>query len=598
MAGRARQRESDPDLIHRERVGAVFRQMPVTLTVTLLNAALMVIVLDGGTNPALLGWWAGLTVLVTLARLAGWQIHRRGRWMHFDTSAWARFLVAGSLVSGILWGGGSALLFPGNPLYQLFLAFVVGGMCAGAVTVNSSYFPSLAAFVLPAAIPLAARFMVQADKLHLAMATMTLVFAAALLFIGRRFNAYFIDTFALQAALAERSRELDETNDSLREEMARRQATEATLRQSQRLEAVGRLTGGIAHDFNNVLAGVIGFVGIAIRRLDKDTHVVPLLENALRSADRGAQLTQRLLAFARKQTLNPKPVDLTALVAGMRALLEQALGPASRIELALDGDPVAAQVDAGQLELAILNLAINARDAMPEGGTLVLGVERRIADGATPPGLPPDHYAVVSVVDEGTGMDEETLANAFEPFFTTKAVGAGSGLGLSMVQGFAAQSGGTVLLASKLGEGTRAEIWLPLADATPSEVAAPASPVPVTAQARILLCDDDADARGAVAEILRGDGHAVREVGAAADALDLLAGGEEVDILITDYAMPGMNGADLLAEARRHRPRLRTLLISGHPAALRDEDRRATILAKPFTPAGLAGRIAELQNQR
>ena len=321
MAGGSKADSWEPGLVQRERVRALYRQMPITLGVTMLNVTLTVLVLEPEAEPVLLWWWAALIAFLTLVRLIGWQAYRTGP--RLETGTWVKFSVAGSLVSGLLWGGGAALLFPGNQLHQLFLAFVVGGMCAGAVTVNSSYFPSLAAFVLPASVPLAARFFVETDRLHVAMGTMTLVFAVALLVIGRQFNTYFIEVFDLQL-------ELDDTNESLRQEIVRHQVTEASLRQSQKLEAIGRLTGGIAHDFNNVLTGVIGFVSIAMRQLDKNGRPAQLLENALRAADRGAMLTQRLLAFARKQTLNPKPVDLAGLVMEMtrRHALDRDRAPA------------------------------------------------------------------------------------------------------------------------------------------------------------------------------------------------------------------------------------------------------------------------------
>ena len=579
-------------LIDAERIKVVYRLMPITLTVTMVNVVLTLAVMGPAADPVILWWWAALVAFVSTVRLGFWRAYRRDG---YGTQFWMRVSALGALAAGVLWGVGAALIYPSWMLHQLFLAFVIGGMCAGAVTVSSAHFASLAAFVLPASLPLAARFIAEGDRLHAAMGAMALIFAAAMLVIGHLFGAHFIETFRLQFALAERGRALDRTNESLREEIARHQATEASLRQAQKLEALGRLTGGIAHDFNNVLTGVVGFVGIALRRLDRDSHLKPLLENALRAADRGTTLTQRLLAFARKQTLNPRPVDLAMLVQDMRSLVEQAVGAACRIEFVFAPGSVVALVDSGQLELAILNLAINARDAMPEGGTLTIDVSPCLADGTTPPGLAKGDYAVVTVTDTGIGMDEETLASAFEPFFTTKPAGAGSGLGLSMVQGFAAQSGGTVELASRKGQGTRAAIWLPRAigeairDARATQHASSAAP------ARILVCDDDPDARGAIGEMLRGEGHAVIEAADAAAALQALSNGGAIDILVTDYAMPIMNGADLAAEAQRLQPGLKTLLISGHPAALRDEILRGTVLPKPFSPTALADRIAKLQ---
>ena len=581
-------------LIDGERVKALYRLMPITLSVTMLNVVLTLAALTdaGDTEPI---WWAAAIALLSIVRLGFWRAYRRSETARVDTQFWMRAAAGGTLAAGILWGIGGWLIYPDGLLHQLFLAFVIGGMCAGAVTVDSAHFTSLLAFVVPASTPLAVRFLAEGDRLHAVMGAMVLIFSAAMLVIGRIFGAHFAETFRLQLALADRGRALDRTNETLREEIARHKATEANLRQAQKLEALGRLTGGIAHDFNNVLTGVVGFVGIALRRLDKDSHLKPLLDNALRAADRGATLTQRLLAFARKQTLNPRPVDLITLVDEMRSLIEQAVGTSCAIRFDFAPGSVVALVDSGQLELAILNLAINARDAMPEGGMLTIEVEPRFCDGTDPAGLAVGDYAVVTVSDTGTGMDEETLANAFEPFFTTKPAGAGSGLGLSMVQGFAAQSGGTVELASRKDAGTRAAIWLPRAIGEPVSDARAAPTPRDVAPVRILVCDDDSDSRAAVVEMLRGEGHGVTEAASAAMALQAMASGAVFDILVTDYAMPVMNGAELAAEAERLRPGLKTLLISGHPAALRDETLRGTVLHKPFSQAALADRIARLQ---
>jgi signal transduction histidine kinase len=595
QTGEAAQDSAWADLIERERMKTLYRQMPIALAVTVINVALTLTVMMQADNAAALWAWAAAIALLTVVRLGLWRAY----WRHpaRDATVWTRVAILGALAAGLLWGLAGLLFYPVDALHQAFLAFVIAGMCAGAVTVSSARFASLVAFVLPATLPLALRFLLESDRLHAVMGVMVLIFAAALLLIGRLFGGYFTDTFRLNLALAERGRALDRSNASLRAEIARHETTEATLRQSQKLEALGRLTGGIAHDFNNVLAGVIGFVGIALKRLDKDVHLKPLLENALKAADRGAALTQRLLAFARKQTLNPRPVDLAALVAEMRPLIEHAAGAGLNVQFHVAGGAANALVDSGQLELAILNLVINARDAMAEGGTLSIEVTERFADGSFPPGLADGHYAVVAVTDTGIGMDEETLAKAFEPFFTTKPAGSGSGLGLSMVQGFAAQSGGTVQLASRKGEGTRADIWLPRSTGDAGVSAREALAPTPAAHARILLCDDDADTRAAVAEMLRCDGHAVTETASADAALTVIEEDGAIDILVTDYAMPAMNGAELAAEAARRRPGLKTLLISGHPAALGDDTLRGAMLAKPFTQIALANRIAQLQSQ-
>jgi signal transduction histidine kinase len=333
-------------------------------------------------------------------------------------------------------------------------------MCAGAVVVSASHLPSLIAFLLSASLPMAVIFFCEGTVTGSALGGMILVFAAALSLAGRHLDRFFAETMRLRC-------ELHEAHLRVRAEIAERQATEAALRQAQKLEAVGQLTGGIAHDFNNLLTVVIGNLLLAIGRAGENSTSLPLLQGALRAAERGVALIQRLLAFARKQRLDPRSVDLGDLVSNIEELLRRTLG--TRIPLAIAGDAnvAPARVDANQLELAILNLTINARDAMSGGGTLRIGFENRRAGCGSPPELSPGDYVVVSIKDTGTGMDEATLARAFDPFFTTKEIGSGSGLGLPMVQGFAAQSGGAVHIRSKPGQGTTVELWLPQADEPP-----------------------------------------------------------------------------------------------------------------------------------
>jgi len=260
---------------------------------------------------------------------------------------------------------------------------------------------------------------------------------------------------------------LNEANLRLQAEIAEREATEANLRQAQKLEAIGQLTGGIAHDFNNLLTVVLGNLMLAMSR-DGDQSK-GLLRSALEAAERGVSLVQHLLAFARKQRLDPQSVNLRGLLAGMEGLLRSTLGPQTLLVVASDSDLAPAHVDANQLELAILNLTINARDAMPGGGTLRIELRNRRGEQALPGGLSPKDYVIVSITDTGTGMDEETIDQAFDPFFTTKAIGSGSGLGLPMVQGFAVQSEGAVQIRSKPGEGTTVELWLPQAREAPTD---------------------------------------------------------------------------------------------------------------------------------
>jgi nitrogen-specific signal transduction histidine kinase len=390
--------------------------------------------------------------------------------------------------------------------------------------------------------------------------------------------------------------ELNEANLRLQSEMAEHRATEAALRQAQKLEAVGQLTGGIAHDFNNLLTVVIGNLTLASGRTSANSNIFPLIQSALRSAERGVALIQRLLAFARKQHLDPQSVDLGVLVAGIEELLQRTVGPAIRLEIATDTNLAPAHVDANQVELAILNLAINARDAMPMGGKLRISLHNRRADHSSPAGLTPGDYVLVSISDTGTGMDDATIAQAFDPFFTTKGVGIGSGLGLPMVQGFAAQSGGAVHLRSKLGEGTTVELWLPQAIESPlgTSNANPSGSVIPQGRANVLLCDDDRDVRRFLSELLKSDGYTVREASTPEEALRIFEDGVAVDLLVVDYAMPGIDGLELIRQAWRKRPSLKTLLITGDAGAVGGDVAGAPLLRKPFRPAEFLQTVATI----
>ena len=449
------------------QVSAVFRQMPIALAVNAVNAIITFIVLQQLIDFARPLAWVCVVALVTSGRWALWLRYRRLRSSITAVAQWSWLAACGSLLAGMCWGLGGLVLFPITPvLGQIFLTFVIGGMCAGAVVISASHLPSLLAFLLSASLPMAVLFLGQETRTAAGLGTMILVFAAALSLAGLHLNRFLAETMRLRF-------ELGAANLRLQAEITERQATEAALRQAQKLEAVGQLTGGISHDFNNLLTVVIGNLVLAIEKADDIPAILPLLKSARQAAERGVALIERLLAFARRQRLDPRPVDLTRLIGGIEDLLRRTLGDRIRLIITAEADLAPARVDANQLELAILNLTINARDAMPDGGNLRICLQNRLAnyDWATNPS--PGEYVVVSINDTGTGMDEATLMQAFEPFFTTKEIGSGSGLGLPMVQGFAAQSGGDVRIQSKVGEGTTVELWLPRADEPPSQAAQP-----------------------------------------------------------------------------------------------------------------------------
>ena len=412
---------------------------------------------------------------------------------------------------------------------------------------------------------------------------------------------------AVRSALNARRRQY-EARDVLarsREELERlvlertreREEALAQLHEAQKLETIGQLTGGVAHDFNNLLTPVMGNLDLLRRRIPADdARSQRLVENALQATSRAATLVQRLLAFARRQDLQPKAVDVSELLAGIEDLVTRSIGPTIAVNLKSPPDLPAARVDPSQLELAVLNLAINARDAMPRGGVLTIEVKHEAVRPRPWETLKAGNYICVSVVDSGVGMDAATLKRAVEPFFSTKGVGKGTGLGLSMVHGLAAQSGGALLLSSKPGSGTRAELWLPVAEekAAASEQTQ-AEAIPAAYPSTVLLVDDEELVRIGTAEILMDLGYTVVQASSGAEALGLLRRDEfEIDLLVSDYLMPGIDGASFVREARKLRPGLPALLITGYTNLVQGPGAELPRLAKPFRQAELASRIAEL----
>jgi signal transduction histidine kinase len=399
----------------------------------------------------------------------------------------------------------------------------------------------------------------------------------------------------LERRVAERTAELEQANSQLREEIAGRERAQAALLQAQKIEALGQLVGGVAHDFNNLLMAVIGNLDLLSKKLGEDARLHRLLDGAMEGARRGATLTQRLLAFARKQELKAQATDVRSLVEDMMGLIHRSVGPMVRVELHAEGEVPVVDVDPNQLEMALLNLAVNARDAMITGGVLTIGLSDQIVEADDQLGVQPGRYVVLSVRDTGEGMSAETLARAVEPFFSTKGVGKGTGLGLSMVFGLAQQSGGALRLESAPSTGTTAKLWLPIAKATtllPERT--PNVVTQASGRAKILFVDDDLLIAGSTADLLEDLGHQVIEVHSAMEALRLLEGGLAADLMITDHAMPGMTGIELAREVRRQYPQLPILLATGFSELEGGTVVDVARLAKPYTQAQLAAEIARL----
>ncbi|NID16388.1 ATP-binding protein [Luteibacter yeojuensis] len=394
----------------------------------------------------------------------------------------------------------------------------------------------------------------------------------------------------LEAKVAERTEALRRSEENIRK-------AEMALMQVQKMEALGNLTGGIAHDFNNLLMAVQGSLELLRERMPQEPLLLRLLDNAMAGAQRGSTLTRRMLAYARRQELKTERVDMRNLVEGMKELMQRSLGGTIVVEtrFALGLPPV--EADANQLEAALLNLAVNARDAMDGAGTIVISTSERWiqdAEGVVPPG----HYVRLSLSDSGAGMDEDTLNRAIEPFFTTKGVGKGTGLGLSMVHGLAEQLGGALVLRSRKDEGTTAEIWLPAAPHA-EETMPPAvrsaqafSRVSSSRALRILAVDDDELVRATTVEMLEDLGYAVIAARSAAEALSMID--DAVDLVITDHAMPQMTGAQLAVELRQRYPDLPVVLATGYAEMPAGQSPELPRLAKPYSQASLARMVVQV----
>jgi two-component system, NtrC family, sensor kinase len=392
----------------------------------------------------------------------------------------------------------------------------------------------------------------------------------------------------------------------LYDEQDRREAAEVVMRQSQRLDAIGQLTGGVAHDFNNLLTIIMGNIETAQRLLDSWTDGAHIklarrLENAMAGAERAATLTKRLLAFSRQQPLAPTALDVNRILNGISDFLRQALGETISLEIVGSGGVWPVQADRAELEAAILNLAVNARDAMPDGGKLTIEASNSHLDEVycrQYPDVKPGQFVQIAVSDTGAGMAKDVLERAFEPFFTTKQSGQGTGLGLSQVYGFVKQSGGHVKIYSELGEGTSVKIYLPRSSAkyesreATAEAAARGRP-----DERILVVEDDADVRAYVVETLGSLGYHVLQAAGASEALELLDQHQAIDLLLTDVVMPGVNGRRLAEEAKQRNPALKVVFMTGYSRnAIAHQGRLdpgVTLIQKPLTSALLAAAVRQ-----
>jgi signal transduction histidine kinase/DNA-binding response OmpR family regulator len=395
-----------------------------------------------------------------------------------------------------------------------------------------------------------------------------------------------------EQALAEMNEILEQR---VEERTREREAAMAQLFEAQKTDTIGHLTGGVAHDFNNLLMAILGSLDLLKKRLQGEKEL-RLLNNAIEGAQRGAALTKRLLAFARRQELKPVPVDVADLVDNISELVQRAIGPSVNLQIDIPANLPPTEVDPNQFELALLNLAVNARDAMPNGGSFLISA--KVVSNQDLEELKSENYICISLIDTGLGMDEFTLARATEPFFTTKGPGKGTGLGLSMVYGMVAQSGGALRLSSVENSGTRVDLFLPIATISKALLkAAKHTPVQTVEISKVrlktLLVDDDFLVRTGTTAMLEDLGHSVVEADSASEALKILSDTNSVDLLLTDFAMPGMNGAELIQIVRKGHPEIGAILMSGFAEANGNEMALSRIrLAKPFTQDQLSQAIS------
>jgi signal transduction histidine kinase len=411
-----------------------------------------------------------------------------------------------------------------------------------------------------------------------------------------------------QSALARTNRELAAANESLQAEIGEREKAQAALRQAQKMEAIGQLTGGVAHDFNNILQVILGNLSTVESRLQQGNpnpqRLRRLIETAIRAADRAAVLTSQLLAFSRRQPLQPKSLDVNKLLAGMSDLLNRTLGEGVEVETVLGARLWQVLADANQLENAILNLAVNARDAMPSGGKLTIETANTLLDeayAASEEDVKAGQYVLIAVSDTGAGMPPDVIDKAFDPFFTTKDVGQGTGLGLSQVYGFLKQSSGHAKIYSEPGEGTTVKLYFPrlVTDPASRDSDMAIDGPPARGQEVVLVVEDEPDVRNLVVAMLRELGYAVLEAADGHAALRLLKTREDIGLLFTDVGLPsGLNGRQLADQAKRHHPRIKVLFTTGyarnaivHQGRL---DPGVELISKPFTYAALAKRVRDV----
>lgn len=584
--------------IRAAQIAGIVRLTPVAMIASCVNAVILVVTLGsmGSLQPSLIVW-AGVLFSVALYYARAWM--RRGRYdpnKPASKRALRRSILHGVMI-GALWGAVPVMTFPGASLpIQLMIGCLSAGMmCAGGFVMATVPLAGWSYVGLVAAGTVYALLAAGATPIYLGLTALLVVYAAVVI-TNLTWNAtLFVDHFLAEARL--------------QSEVTARERAQAQVAHAQRMTALGELAGGIAHDFNNVLQAIDGNAALIAGHACDAEQAERLSKRILRAVERGSAISRRLLAFARQDALHAAPLEVSELFAGASDLLRHTLGSSVTLDVAFDPGVPMLLADRAQLETVIVNLASNARDAMPRGGTLTLRAEPDVVTTSRDdPPLRAGRYIRLSLRDTGTGMDAATFLRSTDPFFTTKPKGKGTGLGLSMAKGFAEQSGGALAIASAVGRGTTVTLWLPQSDATypagPERIAVASRPVGPGDRCNVLVVDDDTPVREAIIMSLADAGFAVSGAEGGENALDHLSRGPDVDVLLTDFAMPGMNGIELIRAAQASRPGLPAILLTGHVGDVttldgdRHENERFILLQKPIRPAQLVASIAEALEAR
>jgi signal transduction histidine kinase/ActR/RegA family two-component response regulator len=587
------------------------------LLATTINAPILAYIQRDVIAAPIVGWWLVYIAAVTLARAA--LVYQYWRSTHTDRSAarWSRAYGIGAALAGLGWGVAGIVLYPPASIpHQVFLVFMLGGMAAGAVAVLTPRMEIFLVFFLPTLLPIIGQLVKQPGDLHLTMGGVLFIFMLALLFTARRMHYTILSSLTLRSEntglvqyLTSANVQAEQRNQELKREIQQREQTEAALQasqeqllQSQKMEAIGQLAGGIAHDFNNLLLVMNGYSELLLNELKSDEKKRLKVEQIKRAGERAAALTQKMLAFSRRQVTHPRPIDLNAAVSSIAPMLTRLIGESIHVVTKLT--PVGqVKADPMQIEQVIMNLALNARDAMPQGGTLTIGtcnIELDHIYTGHHPGSQVGTYVQLTVRDTGIGMDAETKRRVFEPFFTTKEVGKGTGLGLSVVYGIIKQSGGYIEVTSESQSGSLFTVYLPRLSAA---VALSPPPAPgrslETGRESILVVEDEQAVRTLISSLLRQQGYDVFE---ASDGDEALRAVEQapgaIHLLIADLVMPRLGGCELAHRLRIQQPHVKVLYMSGYSddTLLRQEGLPlgADFLQKPFTPEALAGKVRKV----